>query len=57
MSLQVWCYDCDEYVEGWEVLDRLKEEFEEDLEFESKENIFKSRNSGAGKRRKMEQVS
>ena len=24
MSLQVWCYECDEYVEGWDVLDFIR---------------------------------
>lgn len=56
MSLQVWCYECDEYVEGWELLDQIAEKLDEvdcDIEIEientpAKCNGFKSRNTGAG---------
>lgn len=56
MSLQVWCYECDEYVEGWELLDQIKEKLDElDFDIEIKientptnSNRFKSRNSGTG---------
>ena len=50
MSLQVWCYECDEYVEGWDLLGLLKKKLDEincDLEIENS-HIIKSRNSGAG---------
>jgi len=53
MSLQVWCYECDEYVEGWDLLGHLKEKLDEincDLEIENSP-IKKSRNSGAGNRK------
>jgi hypothetical protein len=54
MSIQVWCYECDEYVEGWELLDQFKEKLSEidgDLEIDIENtptNGFKSRITGAG---------
>jgi hypothetical protein len=54
MSIQVWCYECDEYVEGWELLDQFKEKLTEidgDLEIDIENtptNGFKSRITGAG---------
>lgn len=52
-SLQVWCYECDEYVEGWDLLDYVKEKLDEVASAFLIDNVrtngFKSRNSGAGK--------
>jgi hypothetical protein len=54
MSIQVWCYECDDYVEGWELLDQFKEKLTEidgDLEIDIENtptNGFKSRITGAG---------
>lgn len=59
MSLQVWCYECDEYVEGWDLLDQINEKLDEvdcDIEIEIENtptniNGFKSRSSGAGNKK------
>lgn len=54
MSLQVWCYECDDYVEGWELMEQVKNIFEDsgsDLEIEidnTEIKGFKSKSSGAG---------
>lgn len=29
MSLQVWCYECDDYVEGWDTIDEIRGEFDQ----------------------------
>lgn len=56
ISLQVWCYECDEYVEGWDVIEQIRGEFDGMLDIEGTENSFtnhslgvlKSRGSGTG---------
>lgn len=54
MSLEVWCYECDEYVEGWDLLDQMRTKFEDselDLEIiidNTETRGFKSKKSGAG---------
>lgn len=57
MSLQVWCYECDDYVEGWDVLESIQDnESEEDIldvpaDVSMNGSVeFKSSNIGAGKK-------
>lgn len=47
-SLQVWCYECDEYIEGWDLLNDLKEKLDEQDSDPEIENNPK-RTFGAGK--------
>ncbi len=52
MSLRVWCYECDEFVEGWDVLESVRDE-EGDEDVTVNVNMkgsaeFKSSSIGAG---------
>lgn len=60
MSLQVWCYECDEYVEGWDLIEQVRgelDELDEELDIDGTDNtdvnhlrsIYKTKGSGTGK--------
>lgn len=52
MSLQVWCYECDKFVEGWDIIDYIQSQTDvsADVNMSMSGSVdFISSNSGAGK--------
>lgn len=48
MSAQVWCYECDKYVEGWDLIEEMCEKIASSMEAEGRRSRSRSAmNKGA----------